>query len=128
LRRAIHARRFELTGGLPDRGRKAGGLRRKQPSAAKFAAAFAPATALGISLRNAATGLPRVRWLADLLVGREVRDAIALPEYRMRPSTVSPRAGTPGRRAAIAHCMPPAARSRSRDRRGPQAPRIGKPG
>ncbi|MGH7200960.1 MAG: FAD-binding domain, partial [Planctomycetaceae bacterium] len=56
-------------------------LKRKQKSAAKFAATFAPRSARGIAFRSLATRLLRVPFLADFLVGREFRDEIELPDY-----------------------------------------------
>lgn len=58
-------------------------LARKQRGAAKFASSFAPATASGIAFRNLVTKLMRVRSVADIAVGRALRDEIALPEYGM---------------------------------------------
>ena len=56
-------------------------LRRKQASAARFASSFAPRTSLGITFRNVATRLMRVPSIAELLIGRELRDDIELPDY-----------------------------------------------
>lgn len=53
----------------------------KQESARKFAGAFAPRTALGLWVRNQATKLMAFRPLAELLVGRDLRDGIDLPDY-----------------------------------------------
>lgn len=79
-------------------------LRRKQQSAAKFASAFAPKSAAGITVRNLVTRLMRIPWVADWFVGRDLRDDIAIPDYgfqppsrastlRARPSVSSPSAG-----------------------------------
>jgi 2-polyprenyl-6-methoxyphenol hydroxylase-like FAD-dependent oxidoreductase len=56
-------------------------LKRKQKSAARFASSFAPKTSLGVAFRKAVTRLLRVRAVADFFVGRDLRDAIELPEY-----------------------------------------------
>jgi 2-polyprenyl-6-methoxyphenol hydroxylase-like FAD-dependent oxidoreductase len=56
-------------------------LKRKQASAAKFASAFAPRTALGIAFRNVVTRLMRLPFLTEFFLGRELRDKIALPDY-----------------------------------------------
>ncbi len=53
----------------------------KQASAAKFASTFAPKTAAGITLRNWASQLLRVSFLAERLVGRQLHDDITLPDY-----------------------------------------------
>ncbi|HEY4320073.1 MAG TPA: FAD-binding domain [Gemmatimonadales bacterium] len=56
-------------------------LRKKQLSATKLASSFAPKTSWGIAFRNQVTKLMRVRWIADLAVGRAFRDDIVLPDY-----------------------------------------------
>jgi len=56
-------------------------LRRKQASAATFASSFAPKTSFGIAFRNAVTKLMRVPHVAELFIGRELRDDIELPDY-----------------------------------------------
>lgn len=56
-------------------------LERKQASAATFASSFAPKTSFGITLRNVATKLMRVPSIADLFIGRALRDDIKLPDY-----------------------------------------------
>ncbi|MEZ5290040.1 MAG: FAD-binding domain [Vicinamibacterales bacterium] len=58
-----------------------GFLRRKQTMAARFASSFAPATAAGVWMRNLVTRLFRVPLVATLLVGRQLRDDIVLPDY-----------------------------------------------
>jgi 2-polyprenyl-6-methoxyphenol hydroxylase-like FAD-dependent oxidoreductase len=55
-------------------------VRRKQEGAAKFASSFAPQTATGIFIRDVATKLMRVPFVADRLIG-DLRDDIELPEY-----------------------------------------------
>ncbi|HEY4216708.1 MAG TPA: FAD-binding domain [Gemmatimonadaceae bacterium] len=56
-------------------------LQKKQQSAAKFAAAFAPRTSFGIGFRNAVTQVMRVPFVADWVIGRSLRDEITLPDY-----------------------------------------------
>jgi len=56
-------------------------LKRKQRLAAKFASAFAPKTAFGITFRNIVTRLSRLPFVVDFLFGRELRDEINLPDY-----------------------------------------------
>lgn len=56
-------------------------LRRKQASAATFASSFAPRTSFGIAFRNVVTRLMRVPFIAERLIGRELRDDIELPSY-----------------------------------------------
>ncbi len=56
-------------------------LEGKQKSAAKFAAAFAPKTRLGLWARNQATKLLSIPTLAEYLIGRDIRDDFELPEY-----------------------------------------------
>ena len=56
-------------------------LRRKQESAANFASSFAPKSALGITLRNHISRLLKVPLVADVFIGRALRDDITLPDY-----------------------------------------------
>jgi 2-polyprenyl-6-methoxyphenol hydroxylase-like FAD-dependent oxidoreductase len=56
-------------------------LKRKQESAAHFAAAFAPKSACGITCRNLVTRLLRIPFVADLCIGRNLRDDVKLPDY-----------------------------------------------
>jgi 2-polyprenyl-6-methoxyphenol hydroxylase-like FAD-dependent oxidoreductase len=56
-------------------------LATKQKAAARFASSFAPRTELGVRIRNAATHLMRIPYVAKLLLGRTVRDEITLPTY-----------------------------------------------
>jgi len=56
-------------------------IKRKQESAAKFASAFAPQSAFGLTCRDFATRLMRIPFLADYFIGRELRDDIRLPDY-----------------------------------------------
>ncbi len=58
-------------------------LAKKQQSATKFAASFAPKTPLGVQFRNQVTQLMRLPFVADLVIGRALRDDIVLPQYRL---------------------------------------------
>ncbi len=53
----------------------------KQASARRFAATFAPTTALGVWARNQATKLLAVPWLSQRIWRRELDDAFTLPQY-----------------------------------------------
>ena len=56
-------------------------VKKKQMAASKFASSFAPRTSLGITFRNVVTKLMRLPSVAELFVGRELRDDIELPDY-----------------------------------------------
>ncbi len=56
-------------------------LRKKQQAAAAFASSFAPASGLGIALRNLATRLMGIPFFAERLMGHMLRDDIELPDY-----------------------------------------------
>jgi 2-polyprenyl-6-methoxyphenol hydroxylase-like FAD-dependent oxidoreductase len=56
-------------------------IARKQQAAVRFAPFFAPRSRLGMFLRNQVMKLTAIPWVADLVVGRELRDGIELPEY-----------------------------------------------
>ncbi len=53
----------------------------KQNAAEQFASSFAPKTRLGIFLRNQTTKVLSVPCVADLTLGRVVRDDLDLPDY-----------------------------------------------
>jgi 2-polyprenyl-6-methoxyphenol hydroxylase-like FAD-dependent oxidoreductase len=53
----------------------------KQKSAAGFAGAFAPRTAAGIWFRNQVVRMFAIPLVADLFIGRNVKDKIVLPDY-----------------------------------------------
>lgn len=53
----------------------------KQKAALNFASAFAPKTPLGVWVRNQATRLMAIPPVANLLIGRDLRDEIDLPDY-----------------------------------------------
>jgi 2-polyprenyl-6-methoxyphenol hydroxylase-like FAD-dependent oxidoreductase len=56
-------------------------LRQKQKTAEKFAPAFAPKTALGINSRDLVTRMLRIPMVAGFVIGRNLRDDLALPDY-----------------------------------------------
>lgn len=58
-------------------------IEEKQISAQRFAAAFVPATTLGVWARNQATKLLAIPWLGDRIWRRELSDGFALPQYGM---------------------------------------------
>jgi hypothetical protein len=60
-------------------------IERKQQAARRFATAFAPKTALGIKLRNLVTRAMGVPLVADLALGKSVRDDFMLPTYAHTP-------------------------------------------
>jgi 2-polyprenyl-6-methoxyphenol hydroxylase-like FAD-dependent oxidoreductase len=55
----------------------------KQESAKDFASSFAPKTAFGVWIRNQATKLMAFRPIANLFIGRTLRDDIDIPNYDM---------------------------------------------
>ena len=54
---------------------------RKQEAALRFAGTFAPKSKLSLFLRNQVMNLLRIPWIADVAVGRDLADNIALPTY-----------------------------------------------
>jgi 2-polyprenyl-6-methoxyphenol hydroxylase-like FAD-dependent oxidoreductase len=60
-------------------------LQQKQQSAEKFASAFAPKTTFGLAFRDLVTQLLRVPLVAHLMIGRDLRDDIVLPQYHLSP-------------------------------------------
>lgn len=60
-------------------------IENKQRAARKCAEAFTPTTQAGIFLRNQATRLMRIPFVADLAMGNMFRDSLALPEYETVP-------------------------------------------
>jgi 2-polyprenyl-6-methoxyphenol hydroxylase-like FAD-dependent oxidoreductase len=64
-------------------------LKHKQESAARFASAFAPKSAAGITVRNLVTRLMRIPFVADQLIGRDLRDDLTVPGYGFRPGVES---------------------------------------
>jgi 2-polyprenyl-6-methoxyphenol hydroxylase-like FAD-dependent oxidoreductase len=61
-------------------------LAEKQRAAARFASAFAPRTSSGIHARNAVTRLSAIPFVADWMVGRDLRDDVELPAMGSRAS------------------------------------------
>jgi 2-polyprenyl-6-methoxyphenol hydroxylase-like FAD-dependent oxidoreductase len=56
-------------------------LRGKQATAARFAASFAPRTAIGLAFRNVVTRLLSIPVVAEHFIGRDLRDDTTLPDY-----------------------------------------------
>jgi 2-polyprenyl-6-methoxyphenol hydroxylase-like FAD-dependent oxidoreductase len=53
----------------------------KQKAALRFAGALAPGSKLALFLRNRIFNLMAIPWIADIAVGRDLADNIALPDY-----------------------------------------------
>ena len=54
---------------------------RKQNAALRFAGSFAPKSNFSLFLRNQIFNLMAIPWVADLAIGRDLADKIALPDY-----------------------------------------------
>ena len=54
----------------------------KQKKAARFGGAFCPSTRFGLIFRNWVASVLNVRPVANLVLSRELRDDIELPDYR----------------------------------------------
>jgi hypothetical protein len=54
---------------------------RKQKAALRFAGSFAPKSAFSKFLRNRIFDLLAIPGIADLAIGRDLKDKIALPAY-----------------------------------------------
>jgi 2-polyprenyl-6-methoxyphenol hydroxylase-like FAD-dependent oxidoreductase len=54
----------------------------KQQAAERFAAAFVPRTRLGVFFRNQVLKAFRVPAIAEMAIGRDIRDQLQLPRYR----------------------------------------------
>jgi 2-polyprenyl-6-methoxyphenol hydroxylase-like FAD-dependent oxidoreductase len=54
---------------------------KKQEAARRFAGYFAPRSKTSLFLQNRMMSLMNIDWIADLVVGRDFADDIALPEY-----------------------------------------------
>jgi len=65
-------------------------IERKQAAARSFAASFTPRTAFGVWLRNTATFAMAIPGLPGLLLGPQLRDDLALPDYN-EPETLPTR-------------------------------------
>lgn len=61
--------------------RLGGFIAAKQKAAVKFASFFAPRSRFGMFLGNQVTKLMAIPFVAELAVGREIRDTIELPDY-----------------------------------------------
>ena len=62
-------------------------VRGKQDTGRHLASSFAPETEVRIILRNLATRLMVIPFVADALIGRDLRDNSRLPDYaRLKPS------------------------------------------
>ncbi|WP_280797110.1 FAD-dependent monooxygenase [Mesorhizobium sp. WSM3224] len=59
-------------------------IRKKQQGAERFAAALAPRTQFGLLFRNLVTKAFAVPGLARLVIGKEITDAVQLPDYHWR--------------------------------------------
>lgn len=53
----------------------------KQKAALRYAGAFAPNSKISMFLRNQIFNLMSIRWIADLVAGRDLADKISLPNY-----------------------------------------------
>ena len=56
----------------------------KQKAALRFAGSFAPKSGFSMFLRNRIMNLMKIGWVADLAVGWDLADRIALPDYAAR--------------------------------------------
>ena len=65
-------------------------LKHKQRSAAKLASAFVPKSAAGITIRNLVTRLMRIPFVADGLIGRDLRDELTVPGYGFQSDVERP--------------------------------------
>ncbi len=54
---------------------------KKQKAALRFAGTFAPKSKLSMFFRNQVMNLMKIPWVADLAIGRDLEDKIAIPEY-----------------------------------------------
>jgi 2-polyprenyl-6-methoxyphenol hydroxylase-like FAD-dependent oxidoreductase len=53
----------------------------KQKAALRLASTFAPRSKFALFLRNQIFNLLAIRWVTDLVIGRDLADSITLPEY-----------------------------------------------
>ena len=56
-------------------------VRQKQTMALRFGGFFAPKSNFGLFMRNQVMKLLNIGWVADMAVGRDLADAITLPDY-----------------------------------------------
>ena len=54
---------------------------KKQQAALRFAGYFAPKSRLSLFVRNQMMNLMKIPWIADLVVGGDIADKIAIPQY-----------------------------------------------
>jgi 2-polyprenyl-6-methoxyphenol hydroxylase-like FAD-dependent oxidoreductase len=54
---------------------------KKQKAALRFAGTFAPKSKFSLFFRNQVMNLMKIPWIADLAIGRDLEDKIAIPEY-----------------------------------------------
>ena len=54
---------------------------KKQQAALRFAGYFAPRSKVSLLLRNQVMNLMKIPWIADLVVGGDIADKIAIPQY-----------------------------------------------
>jgi 2-polyprenyl-6-methoxyphenol hydroxylase-like FAD-dependent oxidoreductase len=66
-------------------------VQRKQRSALKFAASFAPKSRFSMAVSNAIMNLLRVRWIADFAIGRDLGDHFTLPTYHTKEAEIDVR-------------------------------------
>ncbi|MDX8450312.1 FAD-dependent monooxygenase [Mesorhizobium captivum] len=63
-------------------------IQTKQQGAARFATALAPRTQLGLLFRNLVTNAFVIPGLARLVIGKEITDAVQLPDYHWQSSVI----------------------------------------
>lgn len=73
-------------------------IKEKQRAAKRFAKSFVPGTRTGIIVRNHVTKLMNIPFIADITMGRMIRDPITLPEYRFAGAAARRAGSTPSRR------------------------------
>lgn len=73
-------------------------VRSKQEAAAGLGAAFAPRSCFQLWLRNTVMKLMGIPWIAELAMGRSLRDSFVLPDFPARdtPHAASPLPQAPG--------------------------------
>jgi 2-polyprenyl-6-methoxyphenol hydroxylase-like FAD-dependent oxidoreductase len=54
---------------------------KKQKAALRFAGTFAPKSKFSLLFRNQVMNLMKIPWIADIAIGRDLQDKIAIPEY-----------------------------------------------
>jgi len=56
-------------------------ISQKQKAALRFAGTFAPKSRFSLFFRNQVMNLMKIPWVADLAIGRDLEDRIAIPDY-----------------------------------------------